>query len=109
MGQLFYGSMDEAIEVDDVLLMHAQAVAFTKLRRGESFLMSWKRPSASGRETIWVQPSIPLRFIWDAEGDVSLDGSLLDELVQAAASMKGMDLSPRAPKLSAVPPIDVAA
>jgi len=96
MGQLFYGSSERAIEVDDALLMHAQLVAFTKLRRGESFLISWKRPSGSGRETIWVHSSIPLRFVCESDEDVQLDARLLEELAQAAASTKGMDLSPDA-------------
>ncbi|WP_261166992.1 hypothetical protein [Microbacterium sp. Marseille-Q6965] len=92
MGQLFYGSTDQPIEVDDELLMHVQLVAFTKLRRGESFVISWKRPSGAGRETIWVHSSIPLRFVCEAE-PVSLDGALLEELAHAATSSRGMDLS----------------
>jgi hypothetical protein len=103
MGQLFYGSTGTAIEVDDVLLAHAQVVAFTKLRRGESFLMSWKRPEGAGRETIWVQAAIPLRFVCESAQEIPLDGHLLEELAHAASSARGMDLSPQpARALSAV-------
>ncbi|WP_203137509.1 DUF7882 family protein [Microbacterium sp. JZ31] len=101
MGQLFYGPTEQAIEVDDALLAHVQVVAFTKLRRNESFVMSWQRSEGPGRETVWVQPSIPLRFV--CESEIPMDGRLLEELAQAAASLRGMDLSPNvAPALTAM-------
>jgi len=93
MGQLFYGSTGQAIEVDDALLAHVQLVTFTKLRRGESFVMSWKRPGGAGRETVWVQPSIPLRFASDSDEDIRINGKLLEDLAYAAGSLQGMDLS----------------
>lgn len=103
MGQLFYGSTEQAIEVEDELLLHAQLVAFTKLRRGESFLISWRRPNGS-RETIWVHASIPLRFVCDTDPRGSINGRLLEELAEAAASGRGMDLSPETARtLTAVP------
>ncbi|MEL5991271.1 hypothetical protein ACOKGD_01550 [Microbacterium phosphatis] len=93
MGQLFYGSTEQAIEVDDALLTHVQLVAITKLRRGESFVMTWKRPSGTGRETVWVQSSIPLRFVCESDEEIPVDGKLLEDLAHAAASIRGMDLS----------------
>jgi hypothetical protein len=103
MGQLFYGSTEQAIDVDDALLAHVQLVAITKLRRGESFLMSFARSPGPGRETIWVQPSIPLRFVCESEEDIAIDGRLLEELAQAASSLRGMDLSAAvAPTLTAM-------
>ena len=104
MGQLFYGSTEQAIEVDDALLAHVQLVAFTKLRRAESFLMTWKRASGPGRETIWVQPSIALRFVCETDEEIPMNGKLLEELAQAASSARGMDLSVDvAPALTAMP------
>ncbi|MER7796597.1 RNA polymerase subunit sigma [Microbacterium sp. NPDC096154] len=103
MGQLFYGSTQQAIEVEDELLMHARMVAFTKLRRGESFLMSWRRPQG-GRESVWVHAAIPLRFVCESDEAISLDPRVLEEMAYAAGSMSGLDLSPeRARTLSAVP------
>lgn len=39
----------------------------TKLRRNESFTLSWKHGDGEreGRSTIWLHPSIPLRFSFD--------------------------------------------
>ncbi|WP_455644233.1 DUF7882 family protein [Microbacterium barkeri] len=34
MGRIFYGTSDQAIEIEDRLLAHVQAVVITKLRRG---------------------------------------------------------------------------
>ncbi len=68
MGRLYYGNGTEAIEMPDRTLAHLRVVATTKLRRSESFSVSWKHPDgvAGGRSTIWLHCSIPLRFEFDA-------------------------------------------
>ena len=68
MGFLYYGSSESPITIPDRVLAHAKVVIATKLRRGESFTMSWRHPSGEqvGRSTIWIQPSIPLRLVFGA-------------------------------------------
>ena len=58
MGKLFYGTNSAPIEIPDRLLAHVKVVMATKLRRGEAFTLGWTGPQ--GRESIWVQQSIPL-------------------------------------------------
>ena len=67
MGNLFYGNTADPIEMPDRLLSHVKVVAATKLRRGESFTLTLRHPegAAAGRTTIWMQPAIPLRFVFD--------------------------------------------
>ncbi|QLD12646.1 DUF7882 family protein [Microbacterium oleivorans] len=101
MGQLFYGNASESIEIPDRLLAHLKVLAATKLRRSESFTLTWKHVdgSASGRSTIWLQPSIPLRFVFDSAEPEKLDSNLLTEMAKSATSSAGLvvDLAEYAP------------
>lgn len=94
MGVLFYGDGSEPIEVPDRLLAHVKTVIATKLRRNESFTMSWRHGSgqAPGRSTIWLQPAIPLRFVFDSAEAETLDPELLTSLAHGANSSGGMIL-----------------
>lgn len=94
MGQLFYGGSVEPIEIPDRLLAHVKVVIATKLRRNESFTLSWRDPNA-GRSTIWMQPAIELRFVFSSPDPEPLDGELLQRLSHEAAGTAGMmvDLS----------------
>lgn len=67
MGKLEYNSSRPAIEIEDATLAHVKIVIGTKLRRNESFMMTWlsKPEASSGRMTIWVHPSIPLVLEFD--------------------------------------------
>jgi len=91
MGHLVYGNLTEAIEIPDRILAHLRVVATTKLRRGECFMLSWHHPDGhpGGVSTIWMQPAIPLRFVFDAEPD-GVDGQVLQNLANAASSSKGL-------------------
>ncbi|TQJ30104.1 hypothetical protein [Microbacterium sp. SLBN-146] len=87
MGKLHYGYGSEAIVVPDELLAHVQALVTTKLRRSESFTLSWKQASdpTVGRSTIWLHCSIPLRFEFDTADAITLDRGYLSELAESAA------------------------
>ena len=90
MGYLFYGSTAEPIEIPDRLLAHIKLVVSTKLRRSESFMFSWRHPdAASARSTIWMQPAIPLRFVFHSDAEI-IDSSVLRRLAEAANSSKGL-------------------
>lgn len=92
MGQLFYGSTTEPIEMPDRVLAHVKVVVATKLRRGESFTLSWRHPAdvATGRSTIWIQPAIPLRFVFATEEPELLDPARLKQLANEASSSGGL-------------------
>ena len=91
MGHLFYGNTAEPIEIPDRLLAHLKVVVATKLRRSESFTLSWRHPGdiPSGRSTIWLQPAIPLRFVFQSESEV-LDPELLTRFAAASNSSQGL-------------------
>ena len=93
MGYLFYGNTSEPIEIPDRLLAHLKVVMATKLRRSESFTLSWRHTEdiPGGRSTIWLQPSIPLRFVFHTESE-ALDPELLVRFAQASNSSQGLTI-----------------
>ncbi len=94
MAKLFYGTTVEPITVDDRMLAHVKVVVATKLRRGESFTLSWIHGAdePTGRSTIWLQPAIPLRFVFDSEQPETLDQNLLKRMANDANSSRGLSL-----------------
>ncbi|MEX8032891.1 hypothetical protein AB6V29_07660 [Microbacterium sp. 20-116] len=94
MAKLYYGTTTEPISIDDRMLAHVKVVVATKLRRGESFTLSWVhgQDEPTGRSTIWLQPSIPLRFVFDSEQPEALDQNLLKRMANDANSSRGLSL-----------------
>ncbi|BAJ73846.1 predicted membrane protein [Microbacterium testaceum StLB037] len=92
MGSLFYGSSPDPIRMPDRVLAHIKVVIATKLRRGESFTLSWRHPEGEsvGRSTIWLQPSIPLRFVFAETEPEMLDPTLLQTYANSANSSGGL-------------------
>jgi hypothetical protein len=94
MGILYYGSARIAIELDDRMLAHLQAVFLMKLRRHESFPLSWRddQEVGDGRSTVWVTPSTDLHFKYAGGRVAQTDKDLLERLAVAAGSTHGIDL-----------------
>lgn len=94
MGVLFYGTAQGPIEIEDRALAHLKLVVTTKLRRGESFTLSWTHPEGQpgGRSTIWLHPAIPLRFVFDTSEPAELNAQWLDQLANSAHSTGGIRL-----------------
>jgi len=92
VGFLYYGSETTPAEIPDRVLAHLKLVATTKLRRGESFTVTWRHASGSpeGRTSIWMQPAIPLRFVFDEPELEKLDAEYLHVLANAANSANGL-------------------
>ena len=91
MGYLVYDS-STVINFDDRVLAHLEVVIVSKLRRKESFALSWREPAdnGDGRTTIWVDPSIPLRFRFNGSRPPTLDREWIEKLAAAAASSTGL-------------------
>lgn len=92
MGHIYYGHgpASEPIPVDDRALAHLKIVIVTKLRRGESFIVSWA--GRGGRETLWLHPSMPLRFVFREPRAPELDAAWLRSLADAATTNGGIVL-----------------
>jgi hypothetical protein len=93
MGTLFYA--DQAIEMDDRTLSHLKIAVVTKLRRGESFTLSWVHPDDApiGRTTIWMHESIPLRFEFDEAEAPVLDRDWIEAILRSSNTTGGIQLT----------------
>ncbi|KDA04903.1 hypothetical protein DC31_02180 [Microbacterium sp. CH12i] len=84
MGKLEYNSSRPAIEVDDGTLAHLKIVIGTKLRRHESFMMTWlpedKEPA--GRLTVWMHPAIPLVIAFDDSRMPAIDPKRIETMME---------------------------
>jgi hypothetical protein len=91
MGHLIYDS-NTRVSFDDRVLAHLEVVIISKLRRRESFSMSWREDPATGggRNTVWFDVALPLRFHFDGSRPMSIDRSWLERLSAAASSSAGL-------------------
>ncbi len=95
MGTLRYGGSNDGIPIEDRALAHLKVAIATKLRRNESFTLSWRDPENGehGRETIWLHPSIPLRFVFDDPEPPQLNVKWIEQLMMSANSSGGITLT----------------
>lgn len=90
MGQLLYGTPPVVVEIDDVTLVHLEAVVIAKLRRDEPFALSIATP-AGGRRTVWLNAASTLVFDLDGPAP-DLDRDRIDRILDAANSAAGVRL-----------------
>ncbi|GAA5092992.1 hypothetical protein GCM10025760_22460 [Microbacterium yannicii] len=92
MGTIYYGGGAMPIHIEDRALAHLKVVIATKLRRDESFTVSWTHPDDQprGRSTIWLHPSIPLRFVFDDPEPAQLSREWIEDLANSASSTGGI-------------------
>jgi len=96
MATLFYGSDTNPIALPDRLMGYIKVITSTKLRRGESFTFTWTgTDEEAGRSTIWLQPSIPLRFVFDSAEPEQLVGDYLRSLADQANAASGLVIDAR--------------
>src|SRR6478735_4899026 len=83
---MYYGDSGTPIHIEDRALAHLKVVIATKLRRDESFTVSWRHPEDQprGRSTVWMHPSIALRFVFDEPEPPELSRSWLEDSVSLA-------------------------
>lgn len=96
MGTIYYGDSGTPIGIEDRALAHLKVAITTKLRRGESFTLSWRHgeDQPRGRSTLWLHPSIPLRFVFDEPETPELSRTWIEDLMRSANSTGGIQLVP---------------
>lgn len=96
MGKILYGDAGMEIVFDDRAMAHLQLVIGAKLRRGESFFLSWKDdPSVGdGRSSIWLSAAIPLYFRYSGSKPVVINREWLETLTLSANSTAGLQFTP---------------
>jgi hypothetical protein len=90
MGSLTYDGM--VVHMDDRVLTHLQVVIINKLRKGESFVMSWKDSPdvGDGRSAVWMHPQMLLYFKFEGGRVPTINNEWLAELVASADSSRGL-------------------
>lgn len=90
MGTLIYDG--HVIEFEDRVLTHLHVVIVNKLRRRESFAMSWRdaAETGDGRSSIWLDPSIPLYFKFSGSRVPEIDREWIERLADSAAGSTGL-------------------
>lgn len=85
MGRLRYDGTSDPIIIEDTTLAHLKIVIATKLRRQESFMMTWRpvESSVDQRATVWIHPAIPLQFGFDSAELPPVDARLIAEMMKA--------------------------
>jgi len=93
MGTFHYDA-DFSADFDDRLLAHLQIVIGAKLRRGESFYISWRDDSriGNGRTSLWLHPSIPLRYKYYGGRMPRINPAWVHKLSDSANSTGGLQL-----------------
>ena len=94
MGTLYYGAARTPISIDDRALAHLKVVATSKLRRNESFLVSWDEPpeNGSGRGSIFIHPACDLIYRFDGSRPAELDQELLESMATQSMSTRGLHI-----------------
>jgi len=100
MGTLLYDGSKAVFE--DRLLAHLHIVIVQKLRRGEGFTMSWVNATAigSGRTSIWLDRTIPLRFDFSGSRVPAINRDWVEALQRSADSSTGLIVTDEDGKLA---------
>lgn len=110
MGTISYDGI--VVKIDDRTLTHLQIVIVNKLRRGDTFLMSWRdaTEAGSGRSSIWLHPYVLVHFTFDGSRVPAINQRWLAELTESADSSRGLivtaehgDVPPPLPRQPKVP------
>ncbi|KQQ05945.1 MULTISPECIES: DUF7882 family protein [unclassified Rathayibacter] len=96
MGALLYGTPATSHDIDDRALAHLQIVMVNKFRRNEAFAFQLDASSAhgTGRQTIWLHPSIPLQFSFNGSRMPSINPEWVRALMDEANSGRGLRILP---------------
>ncbi|WP_255513464.1 ATP-dependent DNA ligase [Homoserinibacter sp. GY 40078] len=94
VGSLIYGDAGLEFAFDDRVLAHLELVINGKLRRRESFMLSWRDTPGvgDGRSSIWMDTAIPLYFRYSGSRMPLIDKEWLEELAAQAGSTRGLVL-----------------
>lgn len=80
------------VQFEDRVLTHLQIVIVQKLRKGESFLMSWRDSDSvgDGRSSAWIHPSLSLYFKFSGSRVPAINRDWLASLMASANGSQGL-------------------
>lgn len=95
MGHLEYACITQ-YEFDDRTLAHLKIVIGMKLRRQESFFVSWYIPAdmGGGRVSIWISPTTPLAFRFSGSRSPNINPVWVEALGRQSHTARGLVVIP---------------
>ncbi|GAA3905747.1 ATP-dependent DNA ligase [Microbacterium invictum] len=99
MGKLTYHSGTK-VDLEDRVLAHLQVVIANKLRRGESFVFTWRDDVSvgEGRTSVWLSPSLAISFKYYGSRPPTLNRAWIEALAVTANSPSGLHIVPEPPE-----------
>lgn len=95
------------VQFEDRVLTHLQIVIVQKLRKGESFLMSWRDADAvgDGRSSAWIHPSQSLYFKFTGSRVPAINRDWLASLMASANGSQGLIVTSEDNYANTPPPV----
>lgn len=95
LGTLIYGKQQE-YELDDRTLAHVKVVVTARLRKRESFFLSWTRRGGSGPASVslWIAPSVPLVFRFSTAEQEKLSRRWIESLMRLSYAEHSLVITP---------------
>ena len=92
MGYLIYDGSE--YEIEDRMLQHLKVAVVQRLRRQESFVLSWVNSvdKGSGRISLWVSPAIPLGFRFSGSRTPELNQRWVQAMSALSHTTRGMQV-----------------
>ncbi len=98
------------VQFEDRVLTHLQIVIVQKLRKGESFLMSWRDADSvgDGRSSAWIHPALSLYFKFSGSRVPAINRDWLASLMASANSSQGLIVTSEENYANQPPPVSAA-
>jgi hypothetical protein len=107
MGKFTYQS-GARVDLDDRVLAHLQVVISNKLRRGESFVFTWRDDVSvgDGRTSVWLGPSLAMTFKYYGSRPPMLNRAWVEALAITANGPSGLYVVPEPADEAEMPKLD---
>jgi hypothetical protein len=95
MGTLQYDHSTVEIPMDDRTLAHVRVVVMAKLRRHESFALTWEDAAGAsgGWHSVWIHPAASMHFSFVGGRSPRINALWVQQLMDSANSAGGLALT----------------
>ena len=95
MGTLIYGRTQE-YDFDERTLEHLRVVITSRVRKNESFFLTWtaQRHRQTVTTSLWISPAVPLVFSFSSDTRVPISREWLQQLIRSSYSSQGLVIMP---------------
>lgn len=108
MGKFTYAT-GVKVDFEDRVLAHLQVVISNKLRRGESFVFTWRDDASlgDGRTSVWLNANLAMSFKYFGSRAPALNRTWIEALAITANSPTGLYVVPEPADVGAAPITEV--